>query len=73
MSLQNSQDTGGPFIYLNMGKWDDNASFNLLCSNKEAQTPIIKLRGGERNFISNNKIECNKKTAHPMVYKVVHH
>jgi hypothetical protein len=44
--LKKAED--GPFRYLVDAKWESEKALRLACSNKKYQTPIMKMRGGER-------------------------
>lgn len=52
MKLLKAED--GPYKYLALNDWDVQKSFEWLCSNKLSSCPIIKFRGGERNFLQDN-------------------
>jgi len=47
----------GPFKYLSHHDWKKDEAIKALCADSNLKTPIIKFRGGERNFIENNKSE----------------
>jgi len=47
--LRKAED--GPYRYLVDSHWDSEKALKLACSNNTYQTPIMKLRGAERNFI----------------------
>lgn len=58
----------GPMKYLAKHSWDVKKSLESLCTDADVIFPIIKLRGAERRYLDNNKIEClgtqNKDVAH---------
>ena len=47
--LRKAED--GPFKYLVEAKWDSGKALQLACSNQKYQTPIMKMRGDERNAL----------------------
>ena len=49
MILQKAED--GPFRYLVAAKWDSHKAVELACQDRSYQTPIMKMRGGERNAL----------------------
>ena len=63
MLLLDAMDDNGPFRYLNLNSWETEKSLNALCEEKSLQTPLIKLRGTERNYIEDDnnikKLHCN--------------
>lgn len=65
--------TTGPFKYLADNEWNSSQAVEALCRNKDLISDIIKLRGGERTFIENNKITCEKDSVDPSIYYVVKH
>ena len=49
MILRKAED--GPFRYLVDAKWDSEKAVRAACLDSSYQTPILKLRGPERNVI----------------------
>jgi hypothetical protein len=47
--LRKAED--GPFRYLVDAKWDSEKGLKLACMDKSYQTPIMKIRGAERNVL----------------------
>ena len=49
MILQKAED--GPFRYLVAAKWDSHKAVELACYDRSYQSPIMKMRGGERGVL----------------------
>jgi hypothetical protein len=49
--------TAGPFKYLSENDWDIERSVTALCNDSKFRTPIVKLRGSDREFIEKNNLE----------------
>lgn len=47
--LKKAED--GPFKYLTETHWDSEKALRLACSDKKYQSPIMKMRGAERNVL----------------------
>jgi hypothetical protein len=47
--LRKAED--GPYKYLVEAKWDSAKALQLACSNQKYQTPIMKMRGDERDAL----------------------
>lgn len=71
LHLLNSSD--GPFKYLQNSEWKSPQCFENLCSNKDFQTKLIKLRGFERKFLQENlkSIICDKNNVSEHIYNVL--
>lgn len=60
-----------PFDYLHAGGWDSRLAFKKLCMQKELQTPLVKMRGTERDFLIDNVLDCAGNTVDPMISNVI--
>ncbi len=69
LHLMNSMD--GPFKYLSHSKWMLPDAFNNLCNEESLQTPIIKMRGNERTYLTDNKVVCVNNNASPYIRLVL--
>jgi hypothetical protein len=59
--LRDSEE--GPFKYLKDALWYPERAMKLACSNKEYQTPLMKMRSDERNVLENEleyNLSCKK-------------
>jgi len=62
LHLMKAED--GPYKWLKSGRWDIMKGLQNLCDDNDLQTPVIKLRGTEREAIDKNeKLKC--------VYKIL--
>lgn len=64
----------GPFKYLNDNSWDHERAFNALCSKPELWiSPLIKLRGDERQWLETNhrKVVCEATVVPKLIYNVI--
>jgi hypothetical protein len=49
----------GPFLYLDANNWELPRAFEKLCEDSQLQTPLIKMRGLEREYLENNRVSCH--------------
>ena len=59
--LRKAED--GPFRYLVDANWNSEKALDLACNNKSYQTPIMKIRGSERDILEkkiNNELSLEK-------------
>lgn len=59
--LRKAED--GPFRYLVDAKWNSEKALDVACNNKSYQTPIMKIRGNERDILEkkiNNELSLEK-------------
>lgn len=59
----------GPFKYLSENNWELPKSFESLCKNKSLQTPLIKMRGKERNYLIQNSVAC--ETSSDIINRII--
>jgi len=59
----------GPLMYMDKARWKQPEGFKELCEKKENQTPIIKMRSTEREYLEKNGFSCN--TNNPYVKMVI--
>lgn len=60
MRISDARGVDGPFRYLDENQWESQKALDQLCKDELLKTPLIKLRGAERDLVEEGKssIEC---------------
>jgi hypothetical protein len=59
LHLADSGGPQGPFLYLHRNDWESRRALEGLCQDSELQTPLVKLRGAERDVVVAGGLRCN--------------